>query len=246
MDPSSSGARIKRDEPTGQQIDAITDVDPAGAAPPPPRPPGAATSRKGGPAPAQALLTDAERDALYADLQPLVRRLIRQYGEDREFREDLEGEIYSRFCQLVAAYDPSLHVPLTAYVVRTLPPSIYRYARACWRDARRASSLEDDPLRLAAMLVPDRTEEWLEQIETGRLLQSLLAGISRLPPRQREVVILRYYEGYSFEEIAQRLEVRPATARSLLRYGRNHLRRAIELAEPAQATTPSRRGSSGD
>src|SRR5205809_5332972 len=43
--------------------------------------------------------TDKERESLYGDLQPLVRRLLRQYRQDPELRQDLEGEIYCRFCQ---------------------------------------------------------------------------------------------------------------------------------------------------
>src|SRR5207249_3594706 len=42
-------------------------------------------------APYRAPITPAARDALYRDFQPLVRRLIRQYGEDPELRQDLEG-----------------------------------------------------------------------------------------------------------------------------------------------------------
>src|SRR5947207_2285808 len=45
----------------------------------------------------QAGVSDPEREALFADFQPLVRRLIRQYGDTYELRQDLEGEIYCRF-----------------------------------------------------------------------------------------------------------------------------------------------------
>ena len=48
----------------------------------------------------------AERESLYADMQPLVRHLLHRYGQDPELRQDLEGEIYCRFCQLLEAYDP--------------------------------------------------------------------------------------------------------------------------------------------
>src|SRR6266700_1170068 len=45
------------------------------------------------------------RDILYAELQPLVRRLISQYGDDAESRKDLAGEIYCRFCTSFESFD---------------------------------------------------------------------------------------------------------------------------------------------
>src|SRR5438105_12578189 len=71
-----------------------------------------------------------DRDALYAEFQPLVRRLIRQYGHCPEIRQDLAGEIYCRFCTLVTAYDPSRGIPIRPYIVRQLTASVYTYVRA--------------------------------------------------------------------------------------------------------------------
>src|SRR5690242_4817093 len=48
-----------------------------------------------------------DREALFAEFQPLVSRLIRQYAQNADQREDLRGEIYCRFCELLAAYDPA-------------------------------------------------------------------------------------------------------------------------------------------
>src|ERR1051325_606153 len=56
-----------------------------------------------------------KREELFAELKPLVRRLIQRFGEDPEMRRDLEGEIYYRFCVLLDAYDPSRGVPLRPY-----------------------------------------------------------------------------------------------------------------------------------
>src|SRR5262249_39254275 len=91
----------------------------------------ASTARSGERRP---ILTDEERDALYRDFQPLVRRLIARYGGEVEIRQDLTGEIYCRFCQLVSAYEPERGVPIKAYLVRTLTASVYSYARSRWRE----------------------------------------------------------------------------------------------------------------
>jgi RNA polymerase sigma-70 factor (ECF subfamily) len=206
-------------------------------APPPPssspRPPApdlapafGSTSRPG---------NDAERDALYHEFQPLVRRLLRQYGDDAEFRSDLEGEIYCRFCQLIEAYEPERGVPLKAYLVRTLSASVYSYARTQWRREHRERRLDLVVSENDRSHCVDPTDEWNEQLRMEELLRGLPAAIARLPTRQRQVVIWRYYEGRSFDEIAATLHVRPATARSLLRHGLNHLRRQLvpDIACPA-------------
>jgi RNA polymerase sigma-70 factor, ECF subfamily len=178
--------------------------------------------------------TVPDREALYADFQPLVRRLIRQYGEDPELRQDLAGEIYCRFCDLVAAFDPSRGIPLRAYLVRSLTASVYTYSRSQWRRQHREVSLEvtaeSDPRQTTA----DPSRGWDDQLMTREVLNVLPAAISELPLRQRQVVIWRYYEARSFEEIAEALHVRPATARSLLRHGLNGLRRRIASTPLAQ------------
>jgi RNA polymerase sigma-70 factor (ECF subfamily) len=171
-----------------------------------------------------------DRETLFAGFQPLVRRLIRQYGEDAEMRQDLIGEIYCRFCRLVDAYDPSRGIPLRPYLVRTLTASVYTYARSYWRRQQREVSLglgaDEDASSLA-----DPSLQWGRQLMMEELLAALPTAIARLPTRQRNVLIWRYYEARSFEEIAGLLQVRPATARSLLRHGIKNLRQRINEAD---------------
>ncbi len=166
------------------------------------------------------------REALFAEFQPLVRRLVRQFGEDPEVRQDLQGEIYCRFRALLDAYDPGRGVPLRPYLVRTLTASVYTWSRAQWRLKSRETALEPEVAEDPSLSV-NPTEQWGQGLAMEEMLAGLPAAISRLPPRQRQVVIWRYYEGRSFDEIAGLLRVRPATARSLLRHGLNGLRRRL-------------------
>ena len=56
-------------------------------------------------------------------------------------------------------------------------------------------------------------------------LKDALAG---LPPRQRAVIVLRYYEGLSEAEIADLLGCRPGTVKSLAHRGLASLRGVLE------------------
>jgi len=175
-----------------------------------------------------------DREKLFGEFQPLVRRLVRQYGDDPDTRQDLVGEIYCRFCDLLTAYDPGRGVPLRPYLARQLVASVYTYARRNWKNNMREISLEHDGETFDAPGA-DPTPQWDQRMVTEEVLEGLPAAIARLPLRQRQVVIWRYYDSRSFEEIASVLKVRPATVRSLLRHGVNNLRRQMAPGEAERA-----------
>lgn len=172
-----------------------------------------------------------DRDRLYQDFQPLVRRLLRQYGDTAEQRQDLSGEIYFLFCKLLTAFDPNRGVPLRPYLVRGLTAAVYTHVRSSRRHRRREVSLEALIEQADPSEVVDPSTAWNDHIVMQDVLKSLPDAIARLPKRQRQVVIWRYYESRTFEDIAEQLQIRPATARSLLRHGINALRRIVTPPE---------------
>lgn len=174
---------------------------------------------------------EVDRDRLYAEFAPLVRRLIRQYGQDANMREDLAGEIYCRFCALLEAYDPLRGVPLRPYIVRQLSLATYTYARQQWRIRKREATWEIEETRAENTAAFDPTADWLASLAQDQAAALLPAAMEKLPARQRNVVIWRYYEERSFEDIAELLAVQPTTVRSLLRHGLNNLRKAIGSAD---------------
>lgn len=173
-----------------------------------------------------------DREALYGEFQPLIRRLLWQYGEDREFRADLEGELYCRFCELLEAYDPSRGIPLRPYLVRNLTLAAYTTRRRHWlRQSREvrvdATILEANSSPSGAGEHEDPSGSWDDKLMMQQLEGQITTAIQQLPQRQRQVVVLRYYQSYSFEEIAEVLRIKPATARSLLRHGIAKLRTLV-------------------
>lgn len=163
-------------------------------------------------------------EQLYAEFRPLVRRLIRQYGENLEIRNDLEGEIYYRFCVLLKAFDPQRGVPLRPYLVRQLSASTYTYVRHHWRNQNREVSLDLFTSDTGPRQAEDPTSDWDNALVLQQVKKALPEAIANLSERQRKVVIWRYYEDRTFEEIAGRLGIQTSTARSLLRHALNHLR----------------------
>lgn len=61
----------------------------------------------------------------------------------------------------------------------------------------------------------------IQEIETAMVLQSM-------PPKDRTIFQLRYFDGYSAAEIAQMLDLPPGTVRSRLSRCRTHLKQTLE------------------
>ena len=167
-----------------------------------------------------ALLSKAE---LFESFAPLVNRLIMQYGSCPQLREELSGEIYHRFQGLVDAFDPARGVPLRPYLVRQLSSSVYTFVRSYRRSAARETPIDAiDTIRNEFNIDP--TSEWDAQLMLEAAGNSIRVALTQLSERQRNVVIWRYYDDYSFEDIALMLDIQPATARSLLRHGLNRMK----------------------
>ncbi len=164
---------------------------------------------------------------LFSEFQPLVQRLIRQYGDEHELREDLIGEIYCRFCALVDAYDPSRGIPLRPYLVHQLAYSVYSFVRRQWRRNNREFSLEIDSIARAIPHSEDVSAKWDDAMMMQKVQAGLPSAILHLSLRQQQVVIWRYYEARSFEEIAERLDIQLSTARSTLRHALKNMRRKL-------------------
>ena len=103
----------------------------------------------------------------------------------------------------------------------------FNLARTLWRrkaaEGRARERLSQEP----------RPEEDVADRETVR------AAMKELPHRQRQAIILRYYLGYSYSEIAAAMDCPDATARSYVRRALQRMRVSIDLdvlKEEANAT----------
>lgn len=170
------------------------------------------------------------RESLYLEMQPLVRKLVRKYADCRDTREDLAGDLYFRFCSLLDEFEPERGIPLKGYLIRQLCAAAYTHARTRWRHRRHEASLDYLPHLLDAHCGPDPSKEWNDRIDNEAVLVHLRNEIAGLPLRQRQVLIARYYEDRSFEEISGAMEIEQATARSLLRHALQNLRKRISPA----------------
>jgi RNA polymerase sigma-70 factor (ECF subfamily) len=107
---------------------------------------------------------------------------------------------------------------------RCLDAYVYQIARneatSFLRRHRRERFLESD------------AQPWLlptEPADTGReTAEALQAALTRLPPRQREIVVLKTYQDKTFREIAVMLDLSLNTVASRYRYGMEKLRALLK------------------
>ena len=165
-----------------------------------------------------------EFEEFVASRGPALSRLAWLLTHDRHATEDLLQsafvDLYRHWGRVAASDAPE------AYARRVL---LNRFLT----DQRRRSSTErpreERDLEAMARAVPDPAEELGTRDELRRLVQAL-------PPRRRAVLVLRYYEDRTDEQIAHLLGVSASTVRATASRAIATLRTALR-PEP-EGTTP--------
>jgi len=135
---------------------------------------------------------------------------------------DLSQEAFARAFRACATIDPE----------RPFFPWLYQIIRRlCFNHTRDASSHRKKLEKTGAWLadttmgrVPDSPQRALERAE---LREQVAAAIERLNPREREVIVLREFEGLRYQEIADTVDIPIGTVMSRLYAARRSLAREL-------------------
>ncbi len=95
-----------------------------------------------------------------------------------------------------------------------------RHGRRRIREQRYAETMETNALRPT----PPNPLEWLIARERQKLIRQ---GIARLRPKEAEILLLKYIEGWSYGQIADHLGISPNAVESRLHRARQRLRREM-------------------
>lgn len=135
---------------------------------------------------------------------------------DHHLAEDLVQEA---LVKLASRWERLRDEAPEAYVRRIL----YRDAVSRWRRVRRERLVDHhDPDGVLAAMPShdDAAERWLDGAQVR-------AALALLPPRQRAVIVLRYFEDLSEQEIAETLGVARGTVKSQASDAMRTLRRLV-------------------
>jgi RNA polymerase sigma-70 factor (ECF subfamily) len=166
------------------------------------------------------LIADAQHGNKHA-FGELVRRhqkgvvnVVYQMCGDTDLAEDAAQEAFIRAWQHLPDYRP--RSPFRNW--------LYRIAVNAAYDALRGEREAIDPETLALVSPEEGPSAVLERQERA---EHVRRAVRALPPASRAVLVLREYEGLSYREIADTLDIPVGTVMSRLNYARRWLRQAL-------------------
>lgn len=149
--------------------------------------------------------------------------------QDRPTAEDIVQAAFVRAYERIAQYD--VNRPFAPWFLR----SVVNDALAIARKHSRFVSLDVEPDGDAAALIEllrDGAPTPDIAAEAGELRAAIQTALSALTPDQRAVVVLRYYLGFSEEEMAAELDTPAGTVKWRLHAARKHLRALLHPFRP--------------
>lgn len=155
-------------------------------------------------------------------------RLIYYLAPDKDDAPDLMSEVYMALLRGIGGYKPEL--PFRSWFNGLIVRQVRNWKRRSWQRFR---ILEKAKSMLGAST--DRSMD--HYADTLGVREELARALHALPYKQREVIVLRYYQEYALEEIAQLLRIPIGTVKSRHHHALKQLRGRMELrGEEREAT----------
>jgi len=164
-------------------------------------------------------------EALYGEIGKISVSVCRKNKLSPEDAEDVTQEaslaLSGRLRELAAMDNPEGYI---RRVINSKSIDIVRFRNKTPVD----SMHEDEDYVLSLPDAADTPENEVAGTSADRLIKDF---IDELPDDQREALIMRYYDGYTNAQIAEKLNVPPGTVASRVRYGKQALEKRITKYE---------------
>jgi RNA polymerase sigma factor, sigma-70 family len=142
---------------------------------------------------------------IYARYNDQIYRTVYFLARNKSEVEDIVSEVYMAMFQALRAYD--FGKPFKPWLNGIIVRQTSNWKRRMWRGFRlQAKVRERDIVRS-----PRQPEE---QVLESEKQYELLAQVDKLSMKHREVIVLRYYQDCSFEEIGDCLGIPVGTVKS--------------------------------
>jgi RNA polymerase sigma-70 factor, ECF subfamily len=150
---------------------------------------------------------------------PKLLLCARQWTRTSADAEDVVQEAFVRFWR----HQRGLPGEPTALLVTSVRRAAFDFAR---RDGRRVAREER-----ATESAEPRVSWFQRPVEDDERRAAIEGALQRIPPEQREVLVLKIWGELTFEQIARELELSPNTAASRYRYALAALRNELAAAD---------------
>ncbi|MBN2113374.1 MAG: sigma-70 family RNA polymerase sigma factor [Acidimicrobiia bacterium] len=157
----------------------------------------------------------AALETLYGQHGSAVFGFARRVLRSTPLAEEVTQEVFVRFWRDPGRYDAG-RGPLRAFLLRDTHGRAVDLLRA--ETARRAREERDQTL--ASDEAPGPEQEVWEAVRSGQVRSAL----ETLPAPEREAIVLAFYAGLTYQEVARRLGEPEGTVKSRIRRGLERLR----------------------
>ncbi|MCP3915625.1 MAG: RNA polymerase sigma factor [bacterium] len=157
-------------------------------------------------------------DRVYA----YVRRLLRE----EHLAEDMTQEIFMHIHRSLPTYDPSRELRPWVFTIATNKVRDHWRSRR-HRDVQREVGVEDEEGGAYAVS-PHRGPD--AQLESGEVSEMVAQAVDELPEIMKTTLVLRYFEGLSFENIGRMVNRKETAVRKRYSRALDELRRRLEKA----------------
>ena len=154
-----------------------------------------------------------------------VKDYIHMMVKDRDVADDIFQETFIRAVRVIDEGRYTDNGKFLSWILRIAHNQVIDHFRA-QRQNKSVSEAEAGYDVLGTLKLAERTVE--DSMVCEQIERDVRALVELLPSEQREVVIMRYFSGLSFKEIAEQTDVSINTALGRMRYALINLRRMIK------------------
>jgi RNA polymerase sigma-70 factor (ECF subfamily) len=150
-----------------------------------------------------------------------MNRRLRRRVSPSDLVQDAMLAAYGDFAKFRGGSERELLAWLRQILINCLHHVIETHMRAKMRDMRREISVEQVSATLDrsacnfAQMLADRGPSPSAPLQQRERAVALADQLARLPPKYRDVIVLRNLQGLSFDEVADRMDRKPGTVRML-------------------------------
>lgn len=154
-----------------------------------------------------------------------VRDYIRMMVKDGDTAEDIFQETFIKAVRVIDEGKYADSGKFLSWILRIAHNQVIDYFRA-QKQNRQVNESAAGYNVLGTLRFAERTVE--DKMVSEQIERDVCALVELLPDEQREVVMLRYFSGLSFKEIAEQTNVSINTALGRMRYALINLRKMIQ------------------
>ena len=154
-----------------------------------------------------------------------VRDYINMMVKDRDVADDIFQETFIKAVRVIDEGRYTDNGKFLSWILRIAHNQVIDHFRA-QRQNKSVSESEAGYDVLGTLKLAERTVE--DAMVCDQIERDVRALVELLPAEQREVVIMRYFSGLSFKDIAEQTNVSINTALGRMRYALINLRRMIK------------------